>query len=177
MPAAPPPPSAAEPAAEVADHHATQETQCTGAGANIASEAAESSNTHTHTHTHNKAESELPELGADYAYLGRDGKQATLLVLKDKRTECLGATKVTAYALSFTVGWLRGGDHQANGLAEAGVREVKAQARILKSHLEERLGRPLDWHIESRWGGRGADDARHLRRTARAHWSSPFLSA
>ena len=30
------------------------------------------------------------------------------------------------------------GDHAANGLAEVGVREVKAQTRVLKSHLEER---------------------------------------
>ena len=40
------------------------------------------------------------------------------------------------------------GDHAANGLAEVGVREVKAQTRVLKSHLEERLkkldcGEPL----------------------------------
>ena len=37
------------------------------------------------------------------------------------------------------------GDHAANGLAEVGVREVKAQTRVLKSHLEERLKRQLDW--------------------------------
>ena len=37
------------------------------------------------------------------------------------------------------------GDHAANGLAEVGVREVKAQTRVLKSHLEERLMRQLDW--------------------------------
>ena len=36
-------------------------------------------------------------------------------------------------------------DHAANGLAEVGVREVKAQTRVLKSHLEERLKRQLDW--------------------------------
>ena len=28
------------------------------------------------------------------------------------------------------------GDHQANGLAEVGVREVKAQSRVLRSHVE-----------------------------------------
>ena len=33
------------------------------------------------------------------------------------------------------------GDHQANGLAEVGVREVKAQARVLKSELESHYGR------------------------------------
>ena len=30
------------------------------------------------------------------------------------------------------------GDHQANGLAEVGVREIKAQTRILRRQLEER---------------------------------------
>ena len=37
------------------------------------------------------------------------------------------------------------GDHAANGLAEVAVREIKAQTRVLKSHLEQRLGRPLEW--------------------------------
>ena len=37
------------------------------------------------------------------------------------------------------------GDHAANGLAEVGVREVKAQTRVLKSHLEERRKRQLHW--------------------------------
>ena len=36
------------------------------------------------------------------------------------------------------------GDHAANGL-EVGVREIKAQTRVLTSHLEERLKRQLDW--------------------------------
>ena len=36
------------------------------------------------------------------------------------------------------------GDHAANGLAEAGVREIKAQTRILRSQLEERLGGRID---------------------------------
>ena len=36
------------------------------------------------------------------------------------------------------------GDHAANGLAEVGVREVKAQTRLLKRHLEERLKRQLE---------------------------------
>ena len=41
------------------------------------------------------------------------------------------------------------GDHQQNGLAEVAVREVKAQARILRSHLEScykqrfRAGEPI----------------------------------
>ena len=36
------------------------------------------------------------------------------------------------------------GDHQANGLAEVGVREIKAQTRILRSQLEQRLGSRTD---------------------------------
>ena len=36
------------------------------------------------------------------------------------------------------------GDHQANGLAEVGVREIKAQTRILRSQLEQRLGSRVD---------------------------------
>ena len=32
------------------------------------------------------------------------------------------------------------GDHAANGFAEVGVREIKAQTRILRSQLERRLG-------------------------------------
>ena len=35
------------------------------------------------------------------------------------------------------------GDHGANGLAEVAVREAKAQTGVLKSHLSERLKRPL----------------------------------
>ena len=37
------------------------------------------------------------------------------------------------------------GDHAANVLAVVGVREDKAQTRVLKSHLEERLKRQLGW--------------------------------
>ena len=36
------------------------------------------------------------------------------------------------------------GDHQAIGLAEVGVREMKAQTRILRSQLEQRLGSRID---------------------------------
>ena len=36
------------------------------------------------------------------------------------------------------------GDHQANGLEEVGVREIKAQTRILRSQLEQRLGSRTD---------------------------------
>ena len=36
------------------------------------------------------------------------------------------------------------GDHQANGLAEVGVREIKAQTRVSRSELEQRLGSRID---------------------------------
>ena len=37
------------------------------------------------------------------------------------------------------------GDHAANGLAEVSVfREIKAQKRILRSQLEQRLGNRID---------------------------------
>ena len=36
------------------------------------------------------------------------------------------------------------GDHAANGLAEVGVREIKAQTRNLRSQLEQRLGNRID---------------------------------
>ena len=129
------------------------------------------------------SEGELPEVGVDYASLGPEGSQVTILVCKCKRTGCLAATQVpetgmNVYALAFITGWLRGlgwkrlllrsdneralfaflraaaaslegvevieqaspeGDHAANGLAEVGVREVKAQTQVLKSHLQERL--------------------------------------
>ena len=39
-------------------------------------------------------EGELPEVGVDYAYLGLEGSQVTILVCKCKRTECLAATQV-----------------------------------------------------------------------------------
>ena len=35
-------------------------------------------------------------------------------------------------------------DHAANGLAEVGVREIKAQTRILRSQLEQRLSNRID---------------------------------
>ena len=44
------------------------------------------------------------------------------------------------------------GDHAASGLAEVGVREVKAQTRVLKSHLEERLKRQFGVnHLQHGW--------------------------
>ena len=36
------------------------------------------------------------------------------------------------------------GDHAANGLAEVGVRDIKAQIQILRSQLEQGLGNRID---------------------------------
>ena len=36
------------------------------------------------------------------------------------------------------------GDHAANGLAEVGVREIKAPTRIMRSQLEQRVGNRTD---------------------------------
>ena len=40
------------------------------------------------------SEGELPEVGVDYAYLGPEKSQVTILVCKCKRTRCLAATQV-----------------------------------------------------------------------------------
>ena len=58
-------------------------------------------------------EGELPEVGVDYAHMGPEGSQVTILVCKCKRTGCLAATQVpekgmNAYAPAFFTGWLRG---------------------------------------------------------------------
>ena len=55
------------------------------------------------------SEGELPEVGVDYAYLGPEGSQVTILVCKCKRTGCLAATQVpekgmNVYALAFFTG-------------------------------------------------------------------------
>ena len=59
------------------------------------------------------SEGELPEVGVDYAYLGPEGSQVTILVCKCKRTGCLAARQVpekglNVYALAFFTGWLPG---------------------------------------------------------------------
>ena len=110
-------------------------------------------------------EGELPEVGVDYAYMGPEASQVSILVCKCKRTACLAAAQVpekgmNVYAPAFLLrsdnervllAFLRAaaaslevvevieqaspeGDHAANGLAEVGVREVKAPIRVLKSH-------------------------------------------
>ena len=52
---------------------------------------------------------ELLQVGVDYAYLGPEGSQVTILVRKCKRTGCLAATQVAekgmnVYALAFFTG-------------------------------------------------------------------------
>ena len=77
-------------------------------GANIVSKVED-----VHLHMRLSSEGELPEVGVDYAYLGPEGSQVTILVCKCKRTGCLAARQVpekgmTVYALPFFTGWLRG---------------------------------------------------------------------
>ena len=93
------------------------------------------------------SEGELPEVGVDYACLGPEGSQVTILVgwkrllLRSDNERALLAFLRAAAASLEGVDVIEQasleGDHAANGLAE--VREVKAQTRVLKSYLEERL--------------------------------------
>ena len=58
-------------------------------------------------------EGEMPEVGVDYAYMGPEGSQVTILVCTCKRTGRLAATQepekgMNASALAFFIGWLRG---------------------------------------------------------------------
>ena len=134
-----------------------------------------------------REEGELPEIGIDYGFFGRD-KEDVLPILcvkcRNSSTGCVGATFVdrkgaSDYASTFLTAFIKSlgfkrilvrcdnersllsliervtsnvtgvelvlmtspeGDHQANGLAEVGVREIKDQTRILRSQLEQRLG-------------------------------------
>ena len=78
-------------------------------------------------------------------------------------------------------------DHQANGLAEAAVREVKRQVRVLKSSLEEKLGLTLKdddpilaWlprhgaDLLSRYG-KGEDGRTPEQRRSGKAWRRPAL--
>ena len=133
-----------------------------------------------HAHS-SREEGELPEIGIDYGFFGRD-KEDVLPILcvkcRNSSTGCVGATVVdrkgaSDYASSFLRILVRSdnersmlsliervtsnltgvelvlmtspeGDHQANGFAEVGVHEIKAQTRILRSQLEQRLGSRID---------------------------------
>ena len=59
------------------------------------------------------SEGELTEVGVDFADLGPEGSQVTILVCKCKRTGCLAAKQVpekgmNVCALALFTGWLRG---------------------------------------------------------------------
>ena len=143
-----------------------------------------------HAHA-SREEGELPEIGIDYGFFGRD-KEDVLPILcvkcRNSSTGCMGATVVdrkgaSDYASSFLTAFIKSlgfmrimvrsdnersllsliervtcnltgvelvlmtspeGDHQANGLAEVGVRGIKAPTRILRSQLEQRLGSRID---------------------------------
>ena len=69
--------------------------------------------------------------------LGSDNERALLAFLRAAAAGLEGVEVIEQASLER--------DHAANGLAEVGVREVKAQTRVLKSHLEERRKRQLDW--------------------------------
>ena len=116
-------------------------------------------------------EGESPEVGVDYAYLGSEGSQVPekginvnalafftgwlrglgwnrILLRSDNERALLAFLRAAVASLEGVEVIEQAsseGVHAANGLAEVGVREVKAQTRVLKSHLEERLKRQLDW--------------------------------
>ena len=84
---------------------------------------------------------ELPEVGADYAYLGPEGAQVTLLVVKDKKTGCLGATQVPnkgvePYSQAFLVGWLRGLGYKRLVMRSDNERALLALLRSAAANLE-----------------------------------------
>ena len=123
-----------------------------------------------HAHS-SREEGELPEIGIDYGFFGRDREDVLPILCvkcRNSSTGCLGATvadrnSASDYASSFltaiimSLGFERilvrsdnersllsltgvelvqmtspEGDHAANGLAEVGVREIKAQTRIFE---------------------------------------------
>ena len=143
-----------------------------------------------HAHS-SREEGELPEIGIDCGFFGRDREDVLPILClrcRNSSTGCVGATDVdrkgaSDYASSFLTALIKSlgfkrilvrsdnersllsltervmdnltgvelvqmtspeGDHAANGLAEVGVREIKAQTRILRSQLEQRLGSRID---------------------------------
>ena len=136
-----------------------------------------------HAHS-SREEGELPGIGIDYGFFGRDTEDVLPILCvkcRNNTTGCLGATVVdrkgaSDYASSFLTAFIKSlrsdnersllsliervtsnltgvelvlmtspeGDHQANDLAEVGVREIKAQTKILRSQLEQRLGSRID---------------------------------
>ena len=137
-----------------------------------------------------KPRSLVPTVALDYAFMSRSDEEEErakpILVIKDEKTQMVGATFVPAkgldpYAVKYTVAFLKSlgykravlksdgepaivalkehaakeagvefvseespvGDHQANGLIENAIREVKRQIRVLSFVLEEKIGRVL----------------------------------
>ena len=181
VPDLPPEPSARQIAEHELTGHAVYRSWCRHCVASKGRAQAHSS----------REEGELPEIGIDYGFFGRD-KEDMLPILcvkcRNSSTGCVGATVVdrkgaSDYASSFLIAFIKSlgfkrilvrsdnerpllsliervtsnltgvelvlmtspeGDHQANGLAEVGVREIKAQTRILRSQLEQRLGSRID---------------------------------
>ena len=64
-------------------------------------------------------------------------------------------------------------DHEANELADVGVREVKSQTGVLKSHLEEKLKRQLDWSepLGTWWVRHSANCLVEVKNSSR--WKTP----
>ena len=181
VPNLPPEPSARQIAEHELTGHAVYRSWCRHC-------VASKGRAHAHS---SREEGELPEIGIDYGFFGRD-KEDVLPILcvkcRNSSTGCVGATVVdrkgaSDYASSFLTAFIKSlgfkrilvrsdnersllsliervtsnltgvelvlmtspeGDHQANGLAEVGVREIKAQTRILRSQLEQRLGSRID---------------------------------
>ena len=81
------------------------------------------------------------KLGVDYAYLGPEGSQVTILVCKCKRTGCLAATQVlekgvNVYVLAFFTGWLRGSGWKRLLLRSDNERALLAFLRAAKRQLD-----------------------------------------
>ena len=107
-----------------------------------------------------------------------DGEHS-IVALKEKAAKEAGIESISKEAPR--------GDHQANGMIEAAVREIKAQVRVMKSSLEEKLQMKLgDKHPLLAWLPRHAADlisrykvgqdgrTAEQRRTGRA-WNRPLL--
>jgi len=107
-----------------------------------------------------------------------DGEHS-IVALKEKAAKEAGVEAISKEAPL--------GDHQANGMIEQAVREIKAQVRVLKSSLEEKLQLKLDdKHPLLAWIPRHAADlisryrVGHVRRTAEHRrtgraWNRPVM--
>ena len=181
VPNLPPVPSARQIAEHVLTGHAVYTSWCRHCVASKGRARAHSS----------REEGELPEIGIDCGFFGRDREDVLPILCvkcRNSSTGCLGATvvdrkgasdNVSSFLTAFikSLGFKRilvrfdnersllsliervmnnltgvelvqmtspEGDHAANGLADVGVREIKAQTRTLRSQLEQRLGNRID---------------------------------